>query len=63
MSNLSEKEIIEDLQKYVELINKEYCDECNELNVISGKYCNGSRNVARAIQRFIKPIPTRKRKE
>jgi len=51
-----EEKIIKDLEKYIELINKGYCDECNELNLISGKYYNGSRNVARAIERNIRSI-------
>jgi len=59
---MSEEEIIKDLNKYIELINKEYCDECNELNVISGKYCNGSRNVALAIQGLLDLYKKEKRK-
>lgn len=38
------------LNKYIELvIDKDYCD-CNELNVIIGKHCDGSKNVAYAIK-------------
>ena len=38
------------LNKYIELvIDKDYCD-CNELNVIIGIHCDGSKNVAYAIK-------------
>ena len=49
--NEEEKEAIENLKTYIKLvINKNYCD-CNELNVISnGNYCDGSKNVAQAIE-------------
>lgn len=48
MSNIEED--IKKLNKYIELvIDKDYCD-CNELNVIIGKHCDGSKNVAYAIK-------------
>ena len=44
------EEDIKKLNKYTELvIDKDYCD-CNELNVIIGKHCDGSKNVAYAIK-------------
>ena len=44
------EEDIKKLNKYIELvIDKDYCD-CNELNVIIGKHCDGSKNVAYAIK-------------
>lgn len=48
------EEDIKKLNKYIELvIDKGYCD-CNELNVIStGKYCDGSKNVAYAIKNIL----------
>ena len=49
MSNI-EKDI-KNIEQYINLVlDKGYCD-CNELNVIStGKYCDGSKNVAYAIK-------------
>ena len=47
------EEDIEKLNKYIELvIDKDYCD-CNELNVICGKHCDGSKNVAYAIKNIL----------
>ena len=44
------EEDIKKLNKYIELVlDKNYCD-CNELNVICGKHCDGSKNVAYAIK-------------
>ena len=44
------EEDIKKLNKYIELvIDKDYCD-CNELNVIIGNHCDGSKNVAYAIK-------------
>ncbi len=44
------EEDIKKLNKYIELVlDKNYCD-CNELNVIIGKHCDGSKNVAYAIK-------------
>lgn len=44
------EEDLKKLNKYIELvIDKDYCD-CNELNVIIGKHCDGSKNVAYAIK-------------
>ena len=50
---MNEDEMIWDLEKYVSLMEAEYCDECNELNVISGKFCNGSRNVGLAVKTIL----------
>lgn len=51
MSNIEED--IKKLNKYIELvIDKDYCD-CNELNVIIGKHCDGSKNVAYAIKNIL----------
>ena len=48
---------IENLNKYIFLIEKDYCDECNELNVISyGKHCNGSRNTANSIKNVLSEL-------
>ena len=54
---MTDKKVIENLEKYIDLIlNKNYCD-CNELNVISnGGYCDGSKNVAVSIQTLINRI-------
>lgn len=47
------EEDIKKLNKYIELvIDKDYCD-CNELNVICGKHCDGSKNVAYAIKNIL----------
>ena len=47
------EEDIKKLNKYIELvIDKDYCD-CNELNVIIGKHCDGSKNVAYAIKNIL----------
>ena len=44
---------IKKLNKYIELvIDKDYCD-CNELNVICGKHCDGSKNVAYAVKKLL----------
>ena len=51
MSNIEED--IKKLNKYIELvIDKDYCD-CNELNVICGKHCDGSKNVAYAVKKLL----------
>lgn len=51
-SNIEED--IKNIEKYIILVlDKGYCD-CNELNVIStGKYCDGSRNVAYSMQNIL----------
>lgn len=50
-SNIEED--IKNVKKYIELvINKNYCD-CNELNVISGRHCDGSKNVAYSMQNIL----------
>lgn len=47
------EEDIKNVKKYIELvINKDYCD-CNELNVICGKHCDGSKNVAYSMQNIL----------
>lgn len=47
------EEDIKKLNKYIELvIDNDYCD-CNELNVICGKHCDGSKNVAYAIKNIL----------
>lgn len=45
---------IRNIKQYINLVlNKGYCD-CNELNVIStGKYCDGSKNVAYSMQNIL----------
>ena len=52
MSNI-EKDI-KNIEQYINLVlDKGYCD-CNELNVIStGKYCDGSKNVAYSMQNIL----------
>ena len=52
MSDL-EKDI-KNIEQYINLVlDKGYCD-CNELNVIStGKYCDGSKNVAYSMQNIL----------
>ena len=51
-----ENSIEEDITKidtYIELVlEKDYCN-CNELNTILGKHCDGSKNVAYAMQRIL----------
>lgn len=51
--NTIEKDI-RNIKYYINLVlNKGYCD-CNELNVIStGKYCDGSKNVACSMQNLL----------
>ena len=53
---MKENSIEEDITKintYVELVlKKDYCN-CNELNTISGKHCDGSKNVAYAMQHIL----------
>lgn len=48
--------IEEDIAKvntYIELVlEKDYCN-CNELNTILGKHCDGSKNVAYAMQHIL----------
>lgn len=47
------EEDITKIEKYIELVlNKDYC-ECNELNEIIGKHCDGSKNVAYAIKNIL----------
>ena len=47
------EEDIKKLNKYIELvIDKNYCD-CNELNTILGKHCDGSKNVAYSIKNIL----------
>ena len=45
---------IKNIKQYINLVlDKGYCD-CNELNVIStGKYCDGSKNVAYSMQNVL----------
>lgn len=47
---------VEDIAKvntYIELVlEKDYCN-CNELNTILGKHCDGSKNVAYAMQHIL----------
>ena len=44
---------IENVKKYIELvIDKDYCN-CNELNVICGQHCDGSKNVAYSMQNIL----------
>ena len=51
-----ENSIEEDIAKvntYIELVlEKDYCN-CNELNTILGKHCDGSKNVAYAMQHIL----------
>mgnify|MGYP002571786175 CR=1 FL=1 len=51
-----ENSIEEDITKvntYIELVlEKNYCN-CNELNTILGKHCDGSKNVAYAMQHIL----------
>ena len=51
-----ENSIEEDITKintYIELVlEKDYCN-CNELNKILGKHCDGSKNVAYAMQHIL----------
>ena len=53
---MKENSIEEDIAKintYIELVlEKNYCD-CNELNTILGKHCDGSKNVAYAMQHIL----------
>lgn len=47
------EEDLKKLNKYIELVlDKNYCD-CNELNVICGKHCDGSKNVAYAVKKLL----------
>lgn len=48
------EEDIKNIKQYINLVlNKGYCD-CNELNVIStGRYCDGSKNVACSMQNIL----------
>lgn len=45
---------IKNIKRYINLVlDKGYCD-CNELNMIStGKYCDGSKNVAYSMQNIL----------
>lgn len=53
---MKENSIEEDIAKvntYIELVlEKDYCN-CNELNTILGKHCDGSKNVAYAMQHIL----------
>ena len=53
---MKENSIEEDIAKvntYIELVlEKDYCN-CNELNTILGKHCDGSKNVAYAIEHIL----------
>lgn len=53
---MKENSIEEDITKintYIELVlEKDYCN-CNELNTILGKHCDGSKNVAYAMQHIL----------
>lgn len=47
------EEDIEKINTYIELVlKKDYCN-CNELNTILGKHCDGSKNVAYAMQHIL----------
>ena len=54
-----ENSIEEDITKidtYIELVlEKDYCN-CNELNTILGKHCDGSKNVAYAMQHILSEL-------
>ena len=48
------EEDITKIDTYIELVlEKDYCN-CNELNTILGKHCDGSKNVAYAIEHILK---------
>lgn len=52
MKNNIEEDIVK-VNKYIELVlEKDYCN-CNELNTILGKHCDGSKNVAYAMQHIL----------
>lgn len=52
MKNSIEEDITK-INTYVELVlKKDYCN-CNELNTILGKHCDGSKNVAYAMQHIL----------
>lgn len=47
------EEDITKIDTYIELVlEKDYCN-CNELNTILGKHCDGSKNVAYAMQHIL----------
>lgn len=47
------EEDITKINTYIELVlEKDYCN-CNELNTILGKHCDGSKNVAYAMQHIL----------
>lgn len=50
MKEINEQLVIDNLNKYIELIDKNYCMDCNELNTITGDSWNGSYNVKTCIQ-------------
>ena len=53
MKENSREEDITKINTYVELVlKKDYCN-CNELNTILGKHCDGSKNVAYAMQHIL----------
>lgn len=53
MKKNSIEEDITKINTYVELVlKKDYCN-CNELNTILGKHCDGSKNVAYAMQHIL----------
>lgn len=52
MKNSIEEDIVK-VNTYIELVlEKDYCN-CNELNTILGNHCDGSKNVAYAMQRIL----------
>lgn len=52
MGNSIEEDIAK-VNTYIELVlEKDYCN-CNELNTILGKHCDGSKNVAYAMQHIL----------
>ena len=52
MGNSIEEDIAK-VNTYIELVlEKDYCN-CNELNTILGKHCDGSKNVAYAIEHIL----------
>ena len=53
MKKNSIEEDIAKVNTYIELVlEKDYCN-CNELNTILGKHCDGSKNVAYAIEHIL----------
>ena len=55
MGNSIEEDIAK-VNTYIELVlEKDYCN-CNELNTILGKHCDGSKNVAYAMQHILSEL-------